>query len=161
LRRKCKRQAAIMIIDKIENANIYKNLGERITKAFDYIKSTDLKNLQQGKYEIEGKNIFAMISEYQTKPESEGKLEAHKKYIDVQYVISGEERMGYAPLGIQTISEPYKEENDVIFFSGEKSFTKVEEGMFAIFFPTDVHMPGIAVENPLHFKKLVIKVRAD
>ena len=87
-----------MIIDKIENSNIYKNFGERITKAFDYIRSTDLKNLQQGKYEIEGKNIFAMISEYQTKPESEGKLEAHKKYIDVQYVISGEERMGYAPL---------------------------------------------------------------
>jgi len=161
LRRKCKRQAAIMIIDKIENANIYKNLGERINKAFDYIRSTDLKNLQQGKYEIEGKNIFAMISEYQTKPESEGKLEAHKKYIDVQYVISGEERMGYAPLGIQTISEPYKEENDVIFFSGEKSFTKVEEGMFAIFFPTDVHMPGISTGKVSKVKKLVIKVRAD
>ena len=160
-----------MIIDKIENANIYKNLGERITKAFDYIKSTDLKNLQQGKYEIEGKNIFAMISEYQTKPESEGKLEAHKKYIDVQYVISGEERMGYAPLddpafakasaGRQEIIEKYKEENDIIFYKGEKSFTKVEEGMFAIFFPTDVHMPGIAVKNPLHVKKLVIKVRTD
>jgi len=161
LRRKCKKQAATMIIDKIENSNIYKNFGERIPKAFDYIRSTDLKNLQQGKYEIEGKNIFAMISEYQTKPESEGMLEAHKKYIDVQYVISGEERMGYTPLDKQEFIEKYKEENDIIFYKGEKSFTKVEEGMFAIFFPTDVHMPGIAVEKPLQVKKLVIKVRAD
>src|SRR3970040_758749 len=101
-----------MIIDKIENANIYKNFGERINKAFDFIENTDLKNLNPGKYEIEGKNIFALISEYQTKPESEGKLEAHRKYIDVQYVISGEERMGYAPLDKQEIIEKYKEEND-------------------------------------------------
>ena len=150
-----------MIIEKIENANIYKNFGERITKAFDYIKSTDLKNLQPGKYEIEGKNIFAMISEYQTKTESEGKLEAHRKYLDVQYVIDGEELMGYAPFGIQTISEPYKEENDIIFYKGEKSFTKVEEGMFAIFFPTDVHMPGISTGKVSKVKKLVIKVRVD
>ena len=154
-----------MIIDKIENANIYKNFGERINKAFDFIENTDLKNLNPGKYEIEGKNIFALISEYQTKPESEGKLEAHRKYIDVQYVISGEERMGYAPLNKQEIIEKYKEENDIIFYKGEKSFTKVEEGMFAIFFPVDLHMPGISTGNPpradSHVKKLVIKVRTD
>ena len=150
-----------MIIDKIENANLYKNLGERISKAFDYIKKTDLKNLQPGKYEIEGENIFALISEYQPKPESEGKLEAHRKYIDVQYVISGEERMGYAPLNKQEIIEKYKEENDIMFFKGEKSYTKVEEGMFAIFFPVDLHMPGINTGKSSHVKKLVIKVRTN
>ena len=148
-----------MIIDKIENATIYKNLGERIKKSFDYITQTDLKNLASGKYEIDGENIFALISEYKTKPESEGKLEAHRKYIDVQYVIDGEELMGYAPLNGQEILDPYKEENDIVFFKGDKSFTKITAGMFAIFFPEDVHMPGISTGKISDVKKLVIKVR--
>jgi len=148
-----------MIIDKIENAHIYKIIGERIRKSFEYIKSTDLKTLPTGKYEIDGDNIFALVSEYKTKPESEGKLEAHRKYIDVQYVISGEELMGFAPFGKQQILEPYKEENDIVFFTGDKSFTKVSEGMFAIFFPEDVHMPGISTGKISDVKKLVIKVR--
>lgn len=150
-----------MIVDKIENTNLYKNLGERIKKSFDYIKQTDLKNLKPGRYDIDEDNIFALISEYETKTESEGKLEAHRKYIDVQYVIEGEELMGYAPLGDQSILEPYKEENDIIFYKGEKVFIKVTEGMFAIFFPEDVHMPGIQIEKKSPVKKLVIKVKVD
>jgi len=148
-----------MIIDKIENSHLYKNIGERINKSFEYIKATDLKTLPAGKYPIDGESIFALVSEYKTKPESEGKLEAHKKYIDVQYVISGEELMGYVPFGNQQILEPYKEENDIVFFTGDKSFTKVSVGMFAIFFPEDVHMPGISTGKISDVKKLVIKVR--
>jgi YhcH/YjgK/YiaL family protein len=150
-----------MIIDKIENSKLYGGISQRIKEAFEYIRNTDLKNIKPGKYEIDGENIFALINEYETKIESEGKLEAHRKYIDVQYVISGEELMGYSPLGNQQVLEPYKEKNDIIFFSGEKSFTKVSAGMFAIFFPADVHMPGIRVENKTLVKKLVIKVKVD
>jgi YhcH/YjgK/YiaL family protein len=150
-----------MIIDKIENSHLYKGLSSRIEKAFEYIVKTDLKNIKPGKYEIDGEDIFALINEYKTKPESEGKLEAHRKYIDVQYVISGEELMGYVPLGQQQIIEPYKEENDIVFFRGYKSSMKVSEGMFAIFFPEDVHMPGISTGNISDVKKLVIKVRIN
>lgn len=150
-----------MIIDKLENSFLYENISERIRKSLEYIRMTDLKNLPAGKYPIDGENIFALVSEYQTKPESEGKLEAHRKYIDVQYVISGEELMGYVPLGNQQILEPYKEENDIVFFTGDKSFTKVSEGMFAIFFPEDVHMPGIRTDKTNSVKKLVIKVRTN
>jgi len=148
-----------MIIDKIENAHIYKNFSERISKSFEYIEVTDLKTLPAGKYTIDGENIFALVSEYKTKPESGGKLEAHKKYIDVQYVIEGEELMGYAPLGRQKVLDPYKEENDIVFFTGDKSFIKITAGMFAIFFPEDVHMPGISTGKISDVKKLVIKVR--
>jgi YhcH/YjgK/YiaL family protein len=74
-------------------------------------------------------------------------------------VISGEEKMGYVPLNGQQILEPYKEENDIMFFTGDKSFTKVTAGMFAIFFPEDVHMPGISAGKISDVKKLVIKVR--
>jgi YhcH/YjgK/YiaL family protein len=150
-----------MIIDKIENSHLYEGISERIKKAFYYIRNTDLIKIQTGKYEIDGENIFALINEYKTKSESEGKLEAHRKYIDVQYVISGEELMGYSPLGSQQILEPYKDENDIIFFKGEKSFTKVSSGMFAIFFPEDVHMPGINDGKISDVKKLVIKVRIN
>jgi len=150
-----------MIIDKIENSKLYEGISQRIKEAFEYIRNTDLKNIKPGKYEIDGENIFALISEYKTKAESKGKLEAHRKYIDVQYVISGEELMGYAPLGIQQFLEPYKDENDIIFFNGEKSFTKVSSGMFAIFFPEDVHMPGISTGKISDVKKLVIKVRIN
>lgn len=150
-----------MIIDKIENSHLYENISERIRKSFEYIRKTDLKSLPTGKYTIDGENIFALVSEYQTKSESAGKLEAHRKYIDVQFVISGEELMGYVPLGNQQILESYKEENDIIFYIGDKSFTKVSEGMFAIFFPEDVHMPGISTGKISIVKKLVIKVRVN
>jgi YhcH/YjgK/YiaL family protein len=160
-----------MILDKIENADLYKNLNDRIRKSLNYIKQTDLKKLQPGRYDIDGENIFALISEYNTKPESEGKLEAHRKYIDVQYVIDGEELMGYTPLsdpafakasaGRQEILEQYNEENDIVFYKGEKFFVKVSAGMFAIFFPEDVHMPGINTGKSAMVKKLVIKVRIN
>ena len=64
-----------------------------------------------------------------------------------------------ATAGRQQILEPYKEENDIIFYRGDKSFTKVSSGMFAIFFPEEVHMPGISTGNISDVKKLVIKVR--
>jgi YhcH/YjgK/YiaL family protein len=150
-----------MIIDKIESSHLYEALNNRIEKAFEYIHNTDLKNISPGKYEIDGETIFALISEYKTKAESEGKLEAHRKYLDVQYVIEGEELMGYTPLGDQIILEPYKEENDIIFFKGNKSFVKFSSGMFAIFFPEDVHMPGISAGKISEVKKLVIKVHVN
>ena len=134
-----------MIIDKLSNSQLYSGLGERIDKAFAYLKETDFSKMELGKYDINGENIFALVNEYNTKDESEGKLEAHKKYIDVQFVAKGSELMGYAPLVNQKIIDEYNEQNDITFFSGEKSFTQVNEGMFAIFFPTDIHLPGIKV----------------
>lgn len=148
-----------MIIDKLSNSHLYSGLGERINKAFKYLKETDFSKMELGKYEIDGDNIFALVNEYTTKDESEGKLEAHKKYIDVQFVAKGSELMGYAPLGNQKIIDEYNEQNDITFFSGEKSFTRVDEGMFAIFFPTDVHLPGIKVNKSAYVKKVVIKVK--
>jgi YhcH/YjgK/YiaL family protein len=148
-----------MIIDKLSNNHLYSGLSERINKAFTYLKETDFSEMELGKYEIDGDNIFALVNEYHTKDESEGKLEAHKKYIDVQFVTKGSELMGYAPLENQKVIDEYNEQNDITFFSGEKSFVKVDERMFAIFFPTDVHLPGIKVIEKSFVKKIVIKVK--
>jgi len=148
-----------MIIDKLSNAHLYSSLGEPINKSFEYLKQTDFFKIDLGRYDIDGDNIYALVNEYNTKDESEGKLEAHKKYIDVQFVVKGSEMMGYATLQNQKVINEYNEQNDITFFDGERSFTKVDEGMFAIFFPTDLHMPGIKVDNPEYVKKVVIKVK--
>jgi YhcH/YjgK/YiaL family protein len=148
-----------MIIDKLTNSHLYSGLGERVNKAFDYLNNTDFSKTELGKYEIDGDNIFALVNEYNTKDEIEGKLEAHKKYIDVQFVAEGEELMGYAPLENQKVIDEYNLRNDITFYSGEKSFALVKEGMFAIFFPTDVHLPGIKVKDKSYVKKVVVKVK--
>jgi YhcH/YjgK/YiaL family protein len=148
-----------MIIDKLSNSHLYCGLGERINSAFEYLKNTDFSKIEPGKYEIDGDDIFAILAEYNTKDENEGKPEAHKKYIDVQFVAKGKELMCYAPLVNQKVIDEYNEQNDITFFCAEKSFTLVEEGMFAVFFPTDIHLPGIKVDEKSFVKKVVVKVK--
>jgi len=89
-------------------------------------------------------------------------MESHKKYIDVQYMIDGEELIGHSFLQEQVPSKAYSDEDDYMLFSGTPSFfSAFQKGMFAIFYPTDLHMPGIAKGQASIVKKAVIKVRID
>jgi len=147
-----------MVIDKIENYKLYEGLGERIAKGLKYIKDTDLAQIELGTYKIDGDNIFAMVQEYDTKELCDAKLEGHFKYIDIQYVIRGVERMGVTSMRDQAlISKNY--EDDYAFYEGDAPLFKVEAGMFAIFFPEDLHMPCIKDNEISNVKKVVIKVR--
>ncbi|MBZ0198527.1 MAG: YhcH/YjgK/YiaL family protein [Ignavibacteriaceae bacterium] len=148
-----------MIIDLLNNADMYKSISLGIQVALEYITTTDFSKTEPGRYKIDGENIFALVSEYQTKAESKAKLEAHKKYIDVQFAASGSEKIGYSPLTTQNPFQPYDEVNDYSLYEGEKSFIKLAAGMFAIFFPEDLHMPGISIDEPNTVKKVVVKVR--
>ena len=147
-----------MIIDKIENNHLYTVLSANISRAFDYIKSTDLIKLEPGKYKIEDENIFALVQEYDTKNREDCKLEGHFKFIDVQYVISGVELMGISNLKNQRqVSKDL--EKDIAFYEGDPNFLQLDTRMFAILFPDDLHMPGIRLEKKSKVKKVVIKVR--
>ena len=148
-----------MILDKIANAKIYAGLNNKIDKALEYIKNTDLIKIEQGKHEIDGDSFYALINEYDTKEKSECYLEAHRKYIDVQYVVSGSELFGYSPLNSQRPHSEYNEEKDFELFDDEPCFIKFDSGMFAVFFPDDLHMPGINIDKTSRVKKLVLKVR--
>jgi YhcH/YjgK/YiaL family protein len=150
-----------MIIDKLENSGLYKSLNPRITRALEYIKSTNFDILEPGKYEIDGDNIFAIVQEYETKNNTEAKLEAHRKHIDVQFVARGCESVGYLPLEGQELCKEYDPENDYLLVDQESSFTKLDKNMFAIFFPTDLHKPGIIFETISPVKKVVVKVKVD
>ena len=146
-----------MILDTLENYQLYTSINERIAKGFDFLRTTDLDSLPSGKHDIEGDTIFALVQEYQTKPLEDCKLESHKKYIDIQYVIRGEEIMGITTQNNQKIIE-VNEEKDYTFYEGTTSLVRVSKGMFTIFFPDDLHQPCVQTESVSEVKKVVIKV---
>jgi YhcH/YjgK/YiaL family protein len=146
-----------MILDSLENYQLYSSINERIAKGFDFLLHTDLDAIPSGKHDIEGDTIFALVQEYQTKPLAECKLESHKNYIDIQYVIRGEEFMGVTTKNNQTIVE-VNEDKDYTFYEGNTSLVRVSKGMFTIFFPDDLHQPCVQTELASEVKKVVIKV---
>jgi beta-galactosidase beta subunit len=100
-------------------------------------------------------------SKIDSKTISEGNLEAHRKYIDIQFLLSGVELLGYAPLKGLAIAEEYNPQKDIAFFHTPEEITtvKLEPGLFCILFPHDAHIPGCQFDGPSDVLKVVIKVR--
>lgn len=148
-----------MIIDTLTNATRYYGLGPKFKKAFDYLQQTDFSKVEKGKYEIEGTDIFAIVNEYDTIATAGEQMESHRKYIDVQYIVSGEELIGHDFLQQQTPSKAYDDTADFMLFAETPVFfSRLQQGMFSIFFPTDLHMPNIKVGEPAPVKKVVMKI---
>jgi len=148
-----------MILDKLENADLYAGITENLKKGFDFLINTDLANLEIGRYEIDGKNVFALVSEYESKAHQDCRLEAHQAYADIQYIVSGREAIGFAALSGQTVASEYNPDKDIVFFSGETTPLILDAGMFAVFFPQDVHRPCMQISGPEKVKKVVVKVK--
>lgn len=146
-----------MIIDTLSNSEKYINLHKDFKLVFDYINSNDLNAMECGKHEIRGKEVFFNLQEYETKPTQ--KLEAHKKYIDIQVVVSGEEYMGYTNIDTTTVTEEYDEEKDVMFLNGTTDKVKATNKNFIIFYPQDAHMPALSVDKPIFVKKAIFKIK--
>ena len=147
-----------MVVDKIENYRLYSTLTNRLAKGFEFIINTDLVAIESGKYEIDSDDIFAIVQEYDTKEEQDCVLESHHQYIDIQYIIKGAELMGVTCLNDQIVVEENLEK-DYTFYNAETSMLKVEEGMFTIFFPEDLHRPGVKLDQIAKVKKVVVKVK--
>ena len=148
-----------MIFDKIQNAAKYECFGGRLAKGLEYIRKTDFSNMPAGKYDIDGENLFAIVSEYETKDVKDCSLEAHRKYLDIQYMLSGEELVGLSFLDKQVASKPYNDKDDYALYSESCSMMKLDAGRFAVFYPEDLHMPGVQIEKPGKIRKIIIKVR--
>ncbi len=148
-----------MILDKLENAALYSGISENLGKGFEFLKNTDLNTLEIGKYEIDGKNVFALVSEYESKKAEDCRLEAHRDYADIQFIVSGKEAIGFATLEDQAVLTEYTAEKDIIFFTGKTSPLILESGMFAVFFSQDVHRPCMQINGPEKVKKVVVKVK--
>ena len=148
-----------MIIASMQDSVLYEGMGARLAAGLAYLRNRRFAGLPNGKHEIEGIDLYAVISEYNTKPQADGIWEAHRRYVDIQYLVSGEELVGYAPLDRLTVSKPYDPIGDCVFFKGAGDFLSLRVGFFAVLWPQDAHMPGITVSQPAAVKKVVMKVR--
>ena len=152
-----------MIVDTLANRHLYTQLSPRLAKALAHLADTDFSQLEVGNYPLEGKDIFVIVNDYETKPKEIEPFEVHQQYIDVQYVVSGEEEFGYLPLANQTPSKPYFDKHDYAEYDYESNkddaaFIPLKAGMFALFFPGDINMPGTS-PTPQKVRKVVIKIR--
>ena len=150
-------------INKKEFAILYYKNKERWAKAFKFLRNNDLTKLDVKRYDIDGDNLFATVSEYQSKNEESAKFEAHRKYIDIQYVISGKEIMNLAPIStLKEVLTPYDAAKDIEFITVSKVVNyKANPSNFFIFFPDDAHRPGLKDGSNSPVRKVVIKVKVD
>lgn len=147
-----------MIIDKLSNASMYYALSPRLERALRFLEVLDPATAATGRHEIAGEQVFALVQEYDSKPMAEGFWEAHRLYMDVQYVASGVEQIGYAHVDSLHSGE-YDAAKDFLPLSGEGQFLQVSAGFFMILGPQDAHMPGMAAGESVPVKKIVVKVR--
>lgn len=158
-----------MILSSLEHAGDYECLGPRFRVAFDFLRRTDLSGLAPGRVNVlgvEGEDVFALPQVITTKSAELCKWEAHRKYADIQYIVSGTERMGVGPLELFEESVEFDVGKDVAFFKprsgveqGKTSVVTVPAGYFTLFLPKDVHMPLIWSGEVESVVKVVMKVR--
>ena len=147
-----------MILDSLQNSDRYLSLNPRLKKAFEYIKSTDLASLDEGRHDIDGDEIFLFSAKLAGRKTADAQLEAHREYLDIQICVAGVDNLGWKALqDCKEVSKEYCAENDIEFFADDKdAYCAIRNGQFAIFFPEDAHAPVIADED-LH--KIVVKVK--
>lgn len=150
-----------MILDFTSNLEKYKSLSPNLEKGINHLLKNDYSQKEAGRYEVFENEIFVLVNKYNTKVVEECRLEAHKKFIDIQLMIKGNEKIGYTLLNNQIPSVEYSDENDVMFFDSEYDLFSLNENMFALFFPYDIHMPGIVNQKAEDITKIVMKVKYD
>ena len=150
-----------MITDTIENREIYLSLSPLIKRSLSYLGTTDFSKLEPGRYDIDGDNAFALVQEYQTIPREEGKWECHRNYIDIQFIVEGQEQIGFGNIEKMEALGEYDPVKDLAFLKGEGEYITLTKGSFGIYFPSDAHQPKVAPGNvPGPVKKVVIKIIA-
>ncbi len=147
-----------MIKDKLINADTYYGLSNSIKAGLEWLRSADLVNIKDGQYFIDGNRIFVNVQSYETKKEAS--FEAHRKYVDIQYMIKGAEKIGIADYSSCTPITEYDKDKDIEFlnFNNFPSFLPLREGEFMIFYPQDAHLPSLDLDKKLFVKKAVVKV---
>lgn len=150
-------------VDKREFAKSYFAHKERWDKAFHWLATNNLTTLEMKKYELDGDKLYATVSEYLSKNIEDSKYEAHRSYIDIQYVASGSEMIGISAMPeLKSVTDEYNATNDIAFFTVKKyTELKADPGKFFIFFPSDLHRPGVKVQNNETVRKIVVKVKVD
>lgn len=149
-----------MVLDSLENIRSYEALNPHFSKVVEFLATADLASLPLGRNTICGDMVYANVMEVKPKTKEEAFIEIHRRYIDIQIPVSGDELMGYTPKN--ELSEAcYSETDDAAIYPvgmPAREYFNVRKGEFVIFFPQDGHAPAI---TPSALKKIVIKVAAE
>lgn len=148
-----------MIIDKLENLEKYATINPLFPKVVEFLKANDLSKMEDGKYEIEGKDLFVNITTTKGKTPDEAVIETHNKMIDIQIPLTAAETYGYTQRDLLP-ELPYNEEKDITKIPdlAADSYVTCQPGMMVIFFPQDGHAPCIS--DAPEIKKAIFKVKA-
>lgn len=150
-----------MIVDRIENTQLYLPLHRHFQKAFAVLADPALLKESDGRHNIDGDSLYFIIQHYTTKPVDQNRFESHRKYIDIQALLAGQEMLGYAPtVGLEVV-EPYREEKDIMFYRVGTMIaqTRLEPGLFCLLYPHDAHLPSCQLACPTEVHKVVFKVK--
>ncbi len=147
-----------MILDQLQHIESYAGLHPKIVRGLRLLSDLQHETFAPGRRDIDGTAIFVLFQEYNSKPLSSGKWESHRRYVDIQFILKGEERMGYAPRNSLSELTSYNAQDDYALHEGDGLYFDLKEGWFVIFFPQDAHMPGIAVDHPSQVQKIVLKI---
>lgn len=147
-----------MIIDSLKNTAQYEQISPLFKKAFEYIKTLDFANLEKGRTELDGDNLFVMVNESELKEKSLAKLEVHNSYADIQIPVSKAETFGWSSrTDLKNAVEPFDSKKDIQFFTETpNSYIAINPGDFAIFFPEDGHAPCVGEGKII---KIIVKVK--
>ena len=146
-----------MVKDLLTLSDRYRSLGPRFAKAFEFAKNTDFASMPDGTYSLDGTEVRALVQRYTTKPAHELRWEAHRKHIDLQFVLTGEEHIGVVPIG-RLAADPYDDEKDIMWLDGDGDRVTLRPGDFVLLWPEDAHMPARAIDTPMPVLKVVIKI---
>lgn len=152
-----------MISSSIYAKDNIKKYPEAIQTALEYIKSNDFTKMETGVYEIKGKDIYAQVIDCPTGPISDKKPEVHEKYVDVQFLVSGKEKLGFTyDTGSYEVDERF-DDRDLIFYKEieNEGFIEAVPGCYNIFFPEDVHRPAVESGEAMTIRKVVVKVSVE
>jgi YhcH/YjgK/YiaL family protein len=149
-----------MILDSLSLWHRYAPLHPRFARAFAFLEQVG-PEVALGRHEIADDSIFALVQRYTTRPVEGMQLEAHRRYIDVQYLVSGREVIHWAPLrDLAHVTQPYDTTKDAGLFALSPATVPVplRAGQFMILFPDDAHAPCCCVDTPAEVVKVVVKV---
>lgn len=150
-----------MIYDTLDHIQQYESIFPGVVKGLHLLAETDFSTWEDGRYEIDGDNLFILLQSYDTKPVNDTP-EAHRKYIDIQYNISGQELIAVAPVDEMDEEVEARPEGDIWFYRGKTDKILLTGKRFLVLFPQDAHAPCIAVHGtPTACHKCVVKVRVE
>jgi YhcH/YjgK/YiaL family protein len=149
-----------VIVDTLQYVDLYRAICPRLGKALAWLRDVDAAALPDGKHEIDGTDIFAIVSGYTTHDPATKPYEAHRSYLDIQFLVSGAESLYWCPVAWLQETQAYAAAKDVAFYEGAGGMAvPLRAGAFAILFPQDAHKPGCTGERPEAVRKIVVKVR--